>query len=341
MRNKDGVLGVDVGSTSVKVVQTRKHGTGYAITAAAFADIPSTQNEDANERTKSVLQAVSSCLDDLQTQSPYAVSGVCGPEVAVRGFSFPPLAREELDGAVQLEASQVCPFMVEEAVVDYHVVSHHENGVEGILVAATRDCVQAKREVIKHSSLQNVLMDVDGLAVLNCFTGGRAYSGPATALFNIGGRFTNSVIIDEEGIPVVRDVCRGAESIIARTAADTDLTDAQVRAYLFGDGQEGMDELIAPVLERACGELLSEMNNTLRYYAARDDEGVVEQIFLTGGFARGRGVGETLDAHLPGQVRVWNPMEHYPCEGDKRSRTVLEQKAGLFAVAIGLALRTF
>jgi hypothetical protein len=71
------------------------------------------------------------------TGSKMAVCGVSGPEVAVRDFEFPPLSAEDIDAAVQLEASQVCPFNAADSAVDYHLMPNGDNKIRGVLVAAT------------------------------------------------------------------------------------------------------------------------------------------------------------------------------------------------------------
>jgi type IV pilus assembly protein PilM len=104
------VLGLDIGSSKVKLIQLRKSGDGYTVTAAGINDIPS--SEDNSRKQANTVTAVRECLRSAGTQTPMAICGLCGPEVAVRGFKFPALPAEEVEGAVLLEAAQVCPFTV-------------------------------------------------------------------------------------------------------------------------------------------------------------------------------------------------------------------------------------
>lgn len=211
---KNVVVGVDIGSAFVKAVQLKKTSNGYSIVSAGISPIAENTIEDAKEREKHLLESVIQCLDSVEAQTVHAVTGISGPQVAVRSFHFPQLSKEEVRSAALLEASQVCPFNVEDAAVDYQVLGHDENGYTGILAAATKEAIEQKRNIIKHSSLSPVLMDVDGLALLNCFTQGAPYRGEPVALVNVGARQTNVVIVDSDGLPIVRDISIGGETLL-------------------------------------------------------------------------------------------------------------------------------
>ncbi|GAG14958.1 unnamed protein product, partial [marine sediment metagenome] len=122
------VFGLDIGSSAVKLIQMHKDNTGYAVTAAGVAEIAAgvaeiaagiaeiAAGEGSEDNSKiNTVKAISECLRSTETQTQLAVCGVSGPEVAVRYFSFPSLPPEEIEGAVLLEAAQICPFNVGDA----------------------------------------------------------------------------------------------------------------------------------------------------------------------------------------------------------------------------------
>ena len=105
-----GVFGLDIGSSAVKMVQMRKDDAGYKATAAGIVDIADAPEDDANSREINTARGIHQCFESTGIHSRMAVCGVSGPEVAVRDFKFPSLTQQEVEGAIMLEASQVCPF---------------------------------------------------------------------------------------------------------------------------------------------------------------------------------------------------------------------------------------
>jgi len=144
---QDDVLGLDIGSSVVRVVQLRRDEAGYAVTAAGIVDIENEPEKNPqsgqNEKLKEInaIRAIRNCLESTQVKTKLAVCGVAGPEVAVRDFKFPSLPPEEIAGAVLLEASQVCPFNVDDASVDYQLILNGEDNVRGVLIAATNEVI--------------------------------------------------------------------------------------------------------------------------------------------------------------------------------------------------------
>ena len=99
------VLGLDIGSYAVKMIELRKDGDDYIVTAAGMVDIAETTEDDEAQGEINTVGAIGECLRSTGTQTQLAVCGVSGPEVAVRYFNFPPLPAEEIEGAILLHAS--------------------------------------------------------------------------------------------------------------------------------------------------------------------------------------------------------------------------------------------
>ena len=104
------LVGLDVGSSSVKVVQMKKDERGYAAVAATMVSID-TETEDPQQLRENTISAIGKCLEAAAFQTRNAVCGLCGPDVMVRGFNFPQLPPEAIEQAVLLEAQQVCPLV--------------------------------------------------------------------------------------------------------------------------------------------------------------------------------------------------------------------------------------
>ena len=334
------VLGLDIGSSAVKIVQLRKDDAGYVVTAAGIADIANGTETNQKHKEINTVRAISECLQSTGVQMRPAVCGVCGPEVAVRYFKFPLLPAEEVQGAVLLEAAQVCPFNIDDSAVDYQLMPDGEDSVCGVLVAATNKLIERKRQLAKGACLDCVLMDVDGLALLNCFSEcEKAEAGQTTAILNVGSSYTTLAIMGANALPFIRDIAYAGEAIVKEIATEKGVSMEAVKKTLLGP-LGGPEVEFGDSLEKACQKLIVDVTETLRYYTAQEKSAIVEKIFVCDGFALVRGFVELLDSRLPARTVLWNPFDKIRCDVGQNCRDILQKNGPAMAVAAGLAMRS-
>lgn len=339
------VLGLDIGSSSVKIVQLHKDNGGYRVTAAGIAEVAGGK-DDGDQREPSTAKAVRKCLKSAGASTHLAVCGLSGPEVAVRYFTFPSLPEEEVEGAVLLEAAQVCPFNIDEGTVDYQLISDDKRDATGILVAATNELIKAKQRLVKNASLKCTLMDVEGLALLNCFNGfkGEAsaqHSGSGiTAILNAGNSHTTLAIMGDKGLPFIRDIAYGGKHITEQIADENDVPYEDVRQILWGDGDGQGGLHFGDGFAKACQKLIVSITETLRYYAAQEKSAAVEEILVCGGFGLVKGFVELLDSQVPAKVLLWNPFDGIPCDAGRSCTDILTKHGPALTVAAGLGMRS-
>lgn len=333
------VIGLDIGSSAVKSVVLRKDGPGYTIAGAGFAEIV------ANGDHRSIVKAVRECFALTRLRSKnrlktkLAVCGLSGPEVAVRDFEFSALADEDVEGAVLLEATQVCPFNAEQAAIDYQLIPNGNDKTQGVLVAATNVLITNKLQLVKEAGLKCVLMDIDGLALLNCLNGlVDEQERIGTAVLNVGGSCMTLAIMGEGGWPFIRDTHFAGDEILRQIATGNDMTQETLRTMLFGDSPDIQAE-VGDSLEKACSELVADVSETLRFYAAQKKSTPVKKIFVCGGFARARGFVELLGRRLGMDVRLWNPLDSMQCGASDKNKNIYTTAGPAMAVAAGLAMR--
>ena len=334
------VMGLDIGSSAVKLVTLRKDDSGYTITAAGLVEIA------ADRDHKSIIRAIRECfaLTRLRSKNKLktklAVCGVSGPEVAVRDFEFSALADEDVEGAVTLEAAQVCPFNAEQAAVDYQLIPNGDDKTQGVLIAATNMLITNKIQLAKEAGLKCVLMDIDGLALLNCLNDLVSEQERArTAILNVGGSCTTLAIMSEGGWPFIRDTNCAGDEIIRQMAAANNIPQETLRTMLFGDSPDSENSL-GENLEKACAELIADVSETLRYYATQKKSTPVEKILVCGGFAPARGFVELLSRRLGTEVLLWNPLDNMRCEASGKCEDIYRKTGPAMAVAAGLAMRS-
>lgn len=345
------LIGLDVDSSSVKMIRLRRRNEEYTVIGAAVSDV-APWGDDREQHRANTVGAIRACLGTLGPGRKLAVCGLRGPEVVVRGFEFPVLPPEETRGAVELEASQMCPFSMEDGALDQQVTSDHGNKTRGFWVAAERGLIEDRTHLVREAGLQCVLMDVDGLALLNCLENSGAHvpqeahgdgndSSDETraVILDVGDSHATIAIVDDARRPFVRDVPCGGHEIVWQMARQTRMLPDEVRVALLGDEQPDMAPVHAS-LERACAPLLEDIVTTLRYYAAQNRSTRVNKMLVCGSFASARGFIELLSTKLPIEVVPWNPIADMRLDVDSSCAAMLQKAGSSMAVAAGLAMRT-
>jgi len=328
------VIGVDIGSFAVKIVQLRKTQSGWAVTAAGIIDIAEGGRESTSRSEANSLR-----------KTKFAVCAIGGPEVAVRDFEFPAMPPEETDRAILLEAKQVCPFNTDDIVLDYRLIPENNGKTKGYLVVANNKLVKGKTRLAKKAHLNCALMDVDGLALLNCFNElEKPRDNHGTAILNIGSRHTTLAIEGSNGWPFIRDLNYAGDSIIRTIAAENDVPPESVKTMLSGDSKEVQSDAYQS-LEKACSRLISDITKTVRFYGTRERASDVRKILVCGGFALFGEFIRLLDSQLPMDVKLWNPFEKMRCHAGRNHRAALlkgivRKNGPAMAVAAGLAMRS-
>lgn len=309
------LFGLDIGSASIKMIQLRKTKAGYTVVGSGITSIPNQTSDNANIQTGTIANVIQSCYERSGIETQLAVCGVCGPDVAVRTFKFPLLGANEIEGAVQLEAGQVCPFDVrQKGTVDHQVILKDEHNIHGIFVAATNETINKSRSDAENALIKCVSVGVDGLSLLNCFEKcEKPETGKATAILNVGNTFTTLTIMGEDSLPFIRDIAYGGKDIMRQ-------------------------EKVGSNLETACKELINDVTKTLRYYTAQEKT-TIEKIFICGGFALTEGFVETVNNNLEATAVLWNPLVNIDCSENLNCKEMLENEGPAFAVAAGLAMQ--
>ncbi len=338
------VLGLDIGSSAVRMVQLHRDNKGFAVIAAGISDIEQS-NGDGASKSDNAIKAVQKCLASAKPRTRLAVCSVSGPEVAVRNFRFPPLAPEALEGAVRLEASQVCPFNVDDGVVDYQIVESgaQQESVAGVLVAATNQVIKRKARIAEKASLNCVLMDVDGLALLNCLGESKKDSEQTgtSAILDVGASCTTLAVMGENNLPFVRTVPYAGKDIVAQIAGETNVSPEIVMKNIYGSAGPAIpEENLRLSLEKACQKLINDVAETLRYHSAQAKSSPVERILVCGGFGMVKGFVDILNKKLPVKAILWNPFDSMRCSVGRQCLGLIQADGPTMAVAAGLAMRT-
>ena len=335
------VLGLDIGTYAVKIVQLNK--TNGKRSIAKLANVKIThENNSKNNNKEDTIKAIRKCFELVEAKMNYTVAAVNGPDIIVRSFKLPPTPKDEIAAAILHEVEQVCPLDMHQSIIDYQLFDNFDeiSDVSGLFVAANSEAVYKMNQYVSDAGLQNVLMDVNCLAVFNCFSEFSDHDENATnAILDIGSSFSNLMILPKDNQRFVRCIAHRTEEIIKRVSLKQGVSQEDVEKTLSGKISPSDMHSFENSFKIAMQTLINEIKETFLYYTSHVKQCKIDRIYVCGGLVSAVGVEHLLKEALSEPIEVWNPL--IKASFDQNIENVEEKiKAGTsMATAMGLAMR--
>ncbi len=353
-RSKDAI-GVDLGSTAIKIVQLKGAAPHWKLHRCQYLLLPNAGPEVAGPERK--VQAISLLKEFVAKQKDHisknAVFSVSGNSVIVRFVKFPKMSRDDLSKMITIEAEPYIPFAIPEVNIDFHILGdtleEGQKKMETILVAAKKEIVAGRLDVVQQGGLTPSWIDVDAFALQNAYEANVGTNVKETVLIVHIGAFVTTMVIIESGVPkVVRDVFIAGNTVTKAVQrnfqVDAKQADAlKAKAVLLATQEERekamaeqnkealqMSTVILPVMK----DLLAEIQRSLDFYLSQGADRQVTRVLLSGGGCRLGNLTGYLTQELRFPVEILDPFARI--EG---AQSIAAEMRPLFAVAVGLAMR--
>ncbi|MDI6642380.1 MAG: type IV pilus assembly protein PilM, partial [Elusimicrobiota bacterium] len=214
------LLGVDIGSYSVKLVQLKTAANKYSLQKSVVLPLPEDivyQEINPVEKKQIIASIIKNYITKEKVSTKLAATSVSGSSVIVRYVKFPKITKEELSKSIQFEAEPYIPFDIKEVNFGFYilgdVVEEGQKKVETVLVAAKKDLVQAKIDILQDAGLFPAIIDVDAFALEGSYEINKEVEVQEIVIIvNIGANVTNIVIIENGISRVVRDIFIGGNA---------------------------------------------------------------------------------------------------------------------------------
>jgi len=339
------IVGIDVGSTSVRAVEIE--GTTKARpTIVRFHEIPlpsgAAKGGEVLE-THTVASALKKLWSTGGFKSKNVVLGMGNQRVIARDLVMPKMSLTQIREALPFQVADMLPMPVSEALLDFYPISEGEgeNGavVNGLLVAAVKKSVLANVDAAVLAGLSPVEVDLIPFALTRLQS--RAHGGPGTvAIVDVGSSTTNVVIIIG-GIPqFVRIIPAGGNDATRAVAMSLEIEEGIAenakRALGLGAAANPEHRPIVEQIHRATSELLNSIRNTLSYFDNTHSVANVERIVLSGGGSRLAGFAAALQELTRTEVVLSEPFGTMAVS--KSAAQAPPEVQDSMSVALGLAL---
>lgn len=343
-RSKD-IVGIDVGSSSIKLAQLKEHKGGYQLVNLGLLPISSDAIVDNSIMDSgAIVAAISNLAESHKVKTKNVAASVSGHSVIIRKIQLPIMTEEEMEASIQWEAEQYIPFEISEVNLDFQILgpdAKDPSQMNVILVAAKKDFVNDYVAVFQEAGFNPTVMDVDCFAVENAFEANYdAEDEEIIALINMGASAINVNIL-KEGVSVfTRDIQVGGNMFNEELQKRLGLSNEDAEQAKLGGEIEDVDaEAVLAVIEDAKANLIQEIQRSLDFYSATSADERVQKVFITGGVSRTAMMGESLKERLGVPVESLNPFRLVSASEKDFDPEYLEAVAPLFSVAIGLGMR--
>ena len=344
-RRSRGLVGLDIGSSAVKVVEIRRDGGPLRVMSVGVEPLPVVMNEVIG-RKRVMSDAIRRIFAARGITVRHVAVALSGHAVMVKKLTFPAMPDDELRSSIQWEARRHIPFDSKDVNLDFQVVddasgSARGSNVEVLLVAARRQSVEDRMAVVAQAGCVPHVVDLDGFALQNAH---EANCDPqpdrVTVLVNAGASLTNINVVRGSQSIFMRDVALGG--VAYREALQTelalDLADAEL-VKRGGHVKGTSPEDVEPVIEAVTQRLLHEVGRALDFFRSTRSTDQIHGIVLTGGTSRVAGLRDAMADRFETDVEFFDPFKRIYLDPRVVSADERAELAPVCAVAVGLALR--
>jgi type IV pilus assembly protein PilM len=340
---KKDIVGVDIGSSAVKLVQLRELKGGYQLQNVGILPLPAEAIVDNTLMdSSSIVETVKKLLISLDIKAKEAVCSISGNSVIIRKISLPVMPAEELEDQIHWEAEQYIPFDINDVNVDFEILSPDEQDhskMNVLLVASKKDIINDYLAVFAEAGLKLVVVDVDSFAVQNAYEINYLVDqDEVVALVNIGASIFNLNIVRGGVSLFTRDVQMGGNLYTEEIQKQFGLNSENAeQKKLSAAGSD--DARLNDILQRVSETIALEIRRSLDFYNSTAGDGRITKVYLSGGAAKTSMLLDVVQQKLSLPVEILNPFLAVAVNEKEFDAAYLEEVAPLVTVAVGLAIR--
>ncbi len=347
-RKKPSILGLDISSTSVKLLELAQYGDNYRVQSLAVEPLPDNAVVDKNiQDVDAVGQTIQKAVKRSGTKTKNAAVAVSGSAVITKIITMPKdLTDSELETQIEMEADQYIPYPLEEINLDFEVIGESENSPDtvDILLAASRsENIELRSAALSLGGLTPKIVDVEAYTIENSsklISHQIEDAGEDTiiAVIDIGATMTSLNVVKNNHLIYTREQSFGGKQ----------LTEEIMRRYGLAYDEAGRlkkegglpDNYIQEVLEPFKETIAQQVSRFLQFFYTSGQYNSVDLIALAGGCASIPGIDDLVESQLDTPTVIANPFAEMSL-ASKVNPQSLSNDAPSLMIACGLAMRSF
>jgi len=347
-RAKPAILGLDISSTSVKLLELAQDGDHYRVQSLVIEPLPDNAVSEKNiQDVEAVGETIQKAVKRSGTKVKQAAVAVAGSAVITKIITMPAALNEsELEAQIQIEADQYIPYPLEEINLDFEVMGPTKNNpdtVDVLLAASRKENIELRTDALTLGGLIPKIVDVEAYTVEHSSALLTADipdwdEHKIIAIIDIGATMTSLNVVENNQLIYTREQSFGGKQ----------LTEEIMRRYGLAYEEAGRlkkegglpDNYIPEVLEPFKETIAQQVSRFLQFFYTAGQHNSVDLIALAGGCASIPGIDELVESQLDTPTVIANPFAKMSLSS-KVNPQALSKDAPSLMIACGLAMRSF
>ncbi|MCA1798117.1 MAG: pilus assembly protein PilM [Xanthomonadaceae bacterium] len=349
-RNSKPLIGLDISSSAVKLVELSRQGSSYRVEAYAAEAMPvGAINEKTIVDVEAAGEAVRRTVKRSGTRVKHAAIAIGGAAVITKVIQMPAgLKDSELGEQIELQADQYIPFPLEEVRYDYEVLGPAKGGdgemVEVLLAATRADNVDQRQAVLDAAGITAKVVDIEAYALENAcrlLTHQMPDLGVerTIAIVDFGATTTTFSVLNDLRIIYTRDQAFGGKQLTEEIMRQYGLSYEEAgKAKKHGGLPDNYnEEMLQPFME----DMAQQVNRSLQFFLSSNSQyETLDEVLICGGCSAITGVDTLIAERVGVPTQVGNPFGEMKISSKAKGQ-LAESDAGALMIACGLALRSF
>ncbi|RPJ01900.1 MAG: type IV pilus assembly protein PilM, partial [Deltaproteobacteria bacterium] len=309
------IIGLDIGSSSIKLVELKEEKAGYRLQNLALAPLPPEAIVDgALMDSVTIIDAIKDLMAQGKTKTKNVATSVSGHSVIVKKITLPFMTDAELEESIQWESERYIPFDINDVNIDFQILgSDVENPevMEVILVAAKKDIINDYVAVVMEAGLNPIIIDVDAFALENMLAiNYDLEKGEVIAIANVGASVTSINILKNNVSAFTRDLFKGGNQITEEIQRQLHIDFDEAERVKVGSKIDGTwQPVVQKVLKEASESLAAEIGSSLDFFQSSSTYEKISKLYLGGGGSKIKEFDILLQQQIGVPVEVINPFK--------------------------------
>ncbi len=335
---RKNLLGVDIGSSSIKLVQLACTGGVCRLKDVGYQKLPYGAGESGAAEALKIL------LNVHGIGKSRVSSSIRNKSLTFSHIKLPKMPKDDLTEAVRWEVKKGIDFP-EDAIIDYVVMDElMEEGKTKLSImtfAVRKDEVIGHVGMLKEASLRPDVIDVGPMALLSAFDYNYGWEKDKRyAVLDIGASKATLSIISNGSLRFARYIPLAGDDItrIIQDAEGTDFQAAEDKKLRYA-GVNDAPEVVQTAVKSFTEGISIEVKRSFTYYQAHLREGWVDSLLLSGGSANIKGLAEKIGSAVGVPTAIYDSMKGVEVKRALPRGTDMTLLSPILVEAFGLALR--
>jgi type IV pilus assembly protein PilM len=342
-------LGVDIGSSNIKIVQLRPKDNTFILETYGLVNF---SYQIASKDASSSLTQTAQLLKTLVTKSRATVNKVVASlpnnSVFTSVIEMPKIPDDELKTAVEFEAKKYVPLPMEEVALSWSVIEEkkakinkdtnlgnfktaNESKIKVLLTAVPTAVIDNYLKVFEMAGLEPIALEIEALSLIRSLVGEDLNTN---LLIDIGAKSTSLNLVDSGYLRLSKNLNVGGDTVTGSISQSLSVNFARAEQFKKDFGLSNTQPQIPQVMRPILDIIKSEASQLISLFESRGEK--IDKILLSGGGSKLPSLKEYFSG-LGKPVVLANPWSQVTYPGSLKP--VIEPLGLNLAVAVGLAMR--